>query len=185
MKRKILALIVSVAFLTACSSLTITADWDKTVDFTQYNTYSFFGWQKDSDKILNNFDKERIQEAFANEFDKRGIKYVESGGDLVVSLFIVINQKTGVNAYTDHYGTGGYGYYRPWGWGAGYSTTTYHEYDYLVGTLVCDVFEASSKNLIWQGVGSGTVDENPSKRERGIPRAVAQIMSRYPVQPQK
>jgi hypothetical protein len=185
MKQRFLALVLSVAFLASCSSIQVTADWDKTVDFSGYKTYSYYGWQKDSDKILNDFDKRRIEEAFANEFDKRGIQYVESGGDLVVSLFIVVDQKTGVNSYTNHYGARGYGYYSPWGWGAGYSTTTYQEYDYLVGTLVCDVFDATSKGLIWQGVGSGTVDDNPSKRERNIPRTVAQIMSYYPVQPVK
>jgi len=185
MKFRILAIIFSVAILSACSSISVTADWDKTVDFNSYKTYSYYGWAKESDKILNPFDKERIEQAFSDEFDKRGIQYVESGGDLVVSLFIVIDQKTGVTAYTDHYGTGGYGYYSPWGWGAGYSTTSYHEYDYLVGTLVCDVFDHSTKKLIWQGVGSGTIDDNPNKRDRNIPKSVAQIMSYYRVQPMK
>ncbi|MEA3479060.1 MAG: DUF4136 domain-containing protein [Bacteroidota bacterium] len=182
MKLRTLAIILSIAVLSACESINVTADWDKTVDFTQFKTYSYYGWARESDKILSQFNKIRIEEAFGKEFEKRGLQYVESGGELVVSLFIVVDQKTGVTAYTDYYGAGAYGYYRPWGWGAGYSTTSYHEYDYLVGTLVCDVFDDSSKKLIWQGVGSRTVDDNPGNRDRNISRSVAMIMSYYPVQ---
>jgi len=185
MRLRILAIILSVVILSACSSINVTADWDKTADFTQFKTYSYYGWQKESDKLLTESEKVRIENAFADEFEKRGIRYMLSGGDLVVALFIVLDQKTSVNAYTDHYGAGGYGYYSPWGWGAGYTTTTYNEYDYTVGTLVCDVFNASTKNLLWQGVGSRTVNENPNKRERNITKSVAMIMSYYPLQPVK
>jgi hypothetical protein len=186
-------LIIIVAGLTAvsCSSIKISSDRDGDVDFTKYETMSYYGWQKDSDKILNQFEKERIEKAFAEEFKKRGLELVEKNGDLIVSLYIVVDQKTGTTAYTNHYGAGGrYGYggfyYGPgWGWGMGYSTTTYQEYDYMVGTLICDVFDFESKKLIWQGVVSGEIDNNPRTRERNIPRVVNALMKRYPVDPVK
>lgn len=174
--------------LAACSSLKVTSDYDKTADFTKYKTFNYYGWQEDSDKILNRFDKERIEEAFGAEFKKRGITFTESGGDAIVSLFIVVDQKTQTTAYTDHYGGmygsryGGYGY-GGWGMAGGASTTTYSESDYLVGTLVCDVFDADTKQLIWQSIGSGTVDDNPNSREKNIPKVVAKIMYQYPVKP--
>jgi hypothetical protein len=153
---------------------------------------SYYGWTEESDKILNRFDKERIEQSFADEFRNRGISVVEKDGDIIVSLYIVVDQKTGTTAYTNHYGGGGpYGYYggfrygAGWGWGMGYSTTSYSEYDYLVGTLVCDVFDSKSKNLVWQGVVSGEIDENPKNRERNIPRVVKELMKRYPVPPKK
>ena len=169
-----------------CSSIKVTADYDKSVDFTKYKTYSYYGWTENSDKILTRFDKERLESAFADEFAKRGIEYIENGGDMVVSLFIVVDQKTRKTAYTNHYGTGGagyddYDYGGDWGWGMGSSTTIYNETDYLQGTLVCDVFDAQAKSLIWQGVGTGVVDDDPQKNEKGIPKAVAAIMSKYPV----
>ena len=84
------------------------ADFDKTVDFTKYKTYSFAGWQDGSDAILNDFDKKRIHEAFANEFSARGMQFVESGGDAVVTLFITTADKVNTTAYTNY--TGGMGY---------------------------------------------------------------------------
>ena len=174
--------LIAILSLAACSSTKFTSDMDKNADFSNYRTYEYYGWQENSDKILNQFDKERLEASFGDELAKRGMTYVESGGDAVVSLFIVVDQKTSTTAYTSHYGGGPYGYgYGGWGWGMGHSTTTYNEYDYLVGTLVIDIFDAQTKNLVWQGVATGTVDDNPQTREKNIPRVVAQIMKQYPI----
>jgi len=179
--KRVLILFAAVLFLGSCSSLKVSYDYDKTVDFTKFKTYSYLGWVKDSDKVINQLERDRIEKAFANEFDKRGIKFMKEGGELTVSLFIVFDKKTYTTAYTDNYGPGGYYYGYPWSWGMGYSTTTYQEHDYVLGTLVCDVFNASNKKLIWQGVGSKTVDDNPQTAEKRIPKNVAQIMARYPI----
>lgn len=185
--RKLLILLAASAFLASCSSLKISYDYDKNVDFSQFKTYSYYGWAKDSDELMSQFDKKRVETAFAKEFEKRGIEYVEKGGDIVVSLFLVVDEKTSTTAYTNHYGGGPYygpyGYGVGWGWGMGYSTTSYHQYDYKVGTLVCDIFSSESKQLVWQGVGSGTIAENVHNRERNINRSVNMIMSQYPVKP--
>lgn len=184
--------IIATILFASCSSVKFNADYDGDVDFSKFSTLSYYGWQEESDKILNRFDKERIEQAFADEFKKRGVSVVEKNGDIIVSLYIVVDQKTGTTAYTNHYGAGGpYGYYggfgygAGWGWGMGYSSTSYQEYDYKVGTLVCDVFDYDTKKLIWQGVVSGEIDENPKSRERNIPRVVKELMKRYPVDPIK
>jgi len=187
----ILALI-SIVFLlfNSCTTISVIADYDKTVDFSQYQTYEFYGWADESDKLINDFDKRRIESAFANEFAKRGLKYQPlGGGDLVVSLFIVIDQKTRTTANTTYMGGPGYGgfyggfygYGPGWGWGAGYSTTTFDTYEYGVGTLVCDVYDKKGEKLIWEGVAKGTVDSNSASRDKGIPKAVARLMSTYPL----
>lgn len=183
----------SIAFIifSSCSSVKFTADYDGDVDFDQHKTLSYYGWQEDSDRILTKFEKERIEKAFGDEFRKRGFTLAERDGDIIVSLFIVVDQKKGATAYTNHYGGGGpygyggYGYGAGWGWGMGYSSTSYQEYDYYVGTLVCDVFDSKTKNLIWQGVISGEIDDNPKTRERNTPRVVRELMKRYPKQPLK
>lgn len=191
---KILNLITITGFalllLNSCSTLKVTSDYDSTVDFTQYKTFEYYGWAEESDKILNDLDKRRIEQAFGNEFAKRGMKLVESGGDLVVTLFIVVEQKTETSAQTTHMGGGGYygryyGYGPGWGWGPSYSTTTVSEYDYNEGTLVCDVFDKSEQRLIWEGIANKTINENPAKREKTIPISVEAIMKKYPVPPKE
>ena len=188
MKNQMLTLMV-VLTLASCSSVQVTSDYDKSADFTKFQTYSYFGWTEESDQILNRFDKERIENAFGDEFEKRNIKFVEKDGDLIVSLFIVVEQKTSKTAYTNHFNAGGMGYYDydydyDVGWGGmgmGTSTTRFQESDYEVGTLVCDVFSSETKKLIWQGIGKGTVDDNPQSNDKGIPKAVAAIMKSFPI----
>ena len=180
------ALWLAIGF-SGCSSLKVYYDYDKSVDFSQYDTFGFYGWTKDSDKIISSLDRERIEDAVAYELKRRGLEYVESGGDLVVSLFITIDDKTGVTYDTDYYGGfyyGGYYRYGPgWGWGPGYTTTRAYEYEYHVGTLVVDVFDKDSEKLIWEGIAQKTVDENPQSRERNINKAVAQVMWNFPLKP--
>ena len=192
MKNYLLIFLIGMFFLSACSSIQVTSDYDKSVDFTKFKTYQYYGWADNSDKILTPFDKERIEKAFADEFEKRGLTFVKEGGDLVVALYIVTEKKTETTANTTTMGYGGYGGYYGygpgWGWGGGYggmghSTTTYSTYDYTVGTLVVDVFHAGDEKLIWESVGTKTVDDNPQTRDDSVPKAVAKIMAEYPVPP--
>ena len=189
--KKLILMAVAGIFLTlaSCSSIQVTSDYDRSVDFTKYKTYSYYGWAHNSDKLLNQLDKDRIEKAFANEFNKRGLTFVKEGGDLVVALYIVTEQKQQTTATTTGFGGGPYyggfyyGYGPGWGWGAGMSTTSINTYDYTVGTLICDVFDAKAKKLIWEGIGQQTIDENPANREENITKAVAAIMKQYPVPP--
>jgi len=189
MKVQILCFLGMLA-LASCTSTKFTSDKDPEADFSQYKTLSYYGWADESSKELNELEKKRIETAFADEFKKRGITIQEHDGDIIVSLYIVVDQKTGVTAYNNYYGAGGpygyRGYYGAgWGWGMGYGTTTYSEYDYRVGTLICDVFDSKTKKLVWQGVVSGEINENPKTRASNIPRVVKELMRRYPVAPAK
>jgi hypothetical protein len=186
MKKNAILLVLAAIVLGGCSSIKVVSDVDKTVDFTQYKTFEYYGWLENSDKLLNDLDKRRIESAFGEEFAARGLELVEEGGDLVVALFIVTEQKTQTTAHTTHMGGMGgyggyYGYGPGWGWGGGYSSTTYSEYDYVEGTLVVDVFDKAKEQLVWESIGTGTVDDNPQTRDEGIPDAVSKIMAEYPV----
>ena len=186
MKTNAIIMLLAASFLGGCSGIKVVSDFDPTVDFSQYKTFEYYGWLEDSDKLLNDLDKRRIESAFEEEFKVRGLKNVEEGGDLVVGLFVVTEKKTQTTAQTSHMGGGYggiYGYGPGWGWGGGYSTTTYQEYDYVQGTLVCDVFDKAKERLVWEGIGTKTVDENPQTRDKSIPQSVKKIMEQFPIQP--
>lgn len=175
--------IIVALFLNANLSAQVTADFDKSVDFSKYKTYSFLGWQNDSDKLLNDFDKKRLQESFKSEFTARNLSFVETGGDMAVSLYIFVEQKSDLTAYTNYNSGMGYGR-AAWGMG-GTSTTTVTEDNYMVGTLVLDCYDTKENKLIFQGVSQKTIQENPSRREKTIPKAVAKLMKKYPVKAAK
>ena len=188
---KLLPILMIAVIMSACSSIKVTTDYDKTVDFTQLKTFEYYGWAAESDKIINQLEKDRIEAAFGDEFKKRGLEYVESGGDMIVVLFIMTENKTQYNATTTGMGYGGYGGYYGygpgWGWGPGMgmsmSSTTVSEYNYTVGTLVIDIYHAGDEKLIWESIGTKTVDDNPQTREKNLPKSIAAIMAPYPVKP--
>ena len=192
MKKNVLVILMAALVLGGCSSIKVVSDFDPSVDFTQYKTFEQYGWSEDSDKLINDLDKRRIENAFGDEFEARGLEFAEDGGDLVVGLFIVTQQKTQTTAHTTSMGAmgggyggygGHYGYGPGWGWGGGHSTTTYSEYDYVEGTLVCDIYDKTTEKLIWEGIGTQTLDKDPGTRDEGIPKSVNKIMAEYPVQP--
>lgn len=96
-------------FVSLAGIAQVKSDYDKTTDFTKYKTYSFEGWQKDSDQQLNEFDKKRVTDALKAEFAARGMSLVESGGDASVALYLVLDKKTSTTAYTNYMGGLGYG----------------------------------------------------------------------------
>jgi len=189
----LLVILFAIPFLPGCSTLKVSYDYDKKVDFNQYKTYQYYGWAKNSDKLLSSLDKERVEDAFVQEFKKRGLTYTKENGDLVVALFFVTKEKsettantTGVGAYGGYYG-GYYGYGPRWGWGPGfnYSTTTFTSHNYTEGTLIVNVFDAKAKKLIWEGIATDVLKDKPAGQEERIKHAVAKIMENYPVKPVK
>ncbi len=182
-----LTLLVLTLLLTVSVKGQVNSDFDKSTDFSKYKTYSFAGWQKDSDKLLNDFDKKRITDALISEFQIRGLNYVESGGDAAITLYLVLKSKTDVTAYTNY--NGGMGYSGRWGYSRGYgmnsATTSVDTYDYLEGTLIVDMYDTTDKNLIWQGDITAVVQEKTAKREKTIPKKMKKLMKKFPVKPIK
>ena len=192
MKKTAAIWVIIFLMVAGCSSVKVHSDQDDSVDFSKYKTFEFLGWADESDKILNDLDKDRIQKAFAAEFSNRNLQFVESNGDMAVSLFVVVDKKTSVTSYTNHMNMGGWGYGAGWGWYGGYggvgmgtSTTTYSENDYLEGTMVVDIYDTDSKKLIWQSVGQKTIEENPKNRERNVAYVAEKIMKPFPIEPAK
>ena len=185
--------IIAAFTLSSCSSTKFNVDKDEAVDFTKYSTFQYYGWAEESNKILNQLDQDRIEKAFGAELEKRGLTFEEETGDLIITLYIVTEQKTKTSATTTGTGMGGgygyggyYGYGPSYGWG-GMSTahTTYSEYDYIVGTLIIDIYDAKEKKLVWESIAKGTIKEKTKGREDRINSTVAKMMINYPVKAPK
>lgn len=174
----------------SCSTVRVTQNFDKEVDFKSFKTFSFYPWDKHNDKVVNEYDKEIILNSVKLQLEKKGYTYVEKDGELVVSTFVILQEKTMNQAYTNHYGGwAGYGsgwdYNASWAYGYGwggpaYTTTTVSSRDYVEGTLLIDIFKLEGKKLIWQGIGSGEVNPDFSKRDKNLPKAVAHMFRRFP-----
>lgn len=204
MKNIILLVFTAIMLFSCSSTLKVTTNVDPTANFSAFKTLEFYGWTKLSDEGLLAFYKKNIEKSFQTEFLNRGIKTVNKGdGDIIVSLYIVIDKKIekvattsstnigNLSPFIGFYGYGGYyGYGPEYGWGGGYpnSITTVVDHEYETGTLIVSVYDARKKELIWEAVGSKPLSQNLMDAEESknkIQEIVADIMKKYPVKPQK
>jgi len=96
--------------------------------------------------------------------------------DLLVNIFTKAREQVNVSQSGFGYG---YGWgWNPWMWGGNYtnvSTST-------EGTLYIDLIDATKKELVWQGVGTGVLTLDREKKQERINEFVAKIIEQFPPQ---
>ena len=180
---KIFGFIITCLVVSACSDLKVYSDYDKETDFDSFDSFILLPWTQ-GDSLINKFDKERIMNSVKNQMVDRGHAYYEDNAKLTVSLFLKLDNSRSTTTYSNYYGGYGYGY-PGWGWGGGMSSSIYSDNYYTIGTLVIDVYDTKSKQLIWQGVGAKSVDDIPQSREKSVPKVISYIFRKYPRSIQK
>ena len=71
----------------------------------------------------------------------------------------------------------GWGWDPYWGGGMRTSTTTAHTYDQ--GTLILDLWDAKTKNMVWRGAATAVVKQKPEKLAKQIDNAVAKMIAKF------
>ena len=154
------------------SAQQVKTDYDRNANFGQYKTYS---WAQV--KTQNALDVDRIKTAVNAALAAKGWTQVDSGGDVsIVAIEITRNQQT-LNTFYDGFG-GGWGWRRFGGGGFGEATTTTETYK--VGTLVVDLFDAKTKQLIWRGTSSDTLSNNSDKNIKNLDKGVENMFKSFP-----
>lgn len=181
MNRKSLA----AAFLLSALALSAHAQkpaiqWNNQYDFAAVET---FAWQPTPDTSLeggNPFMHSLIKNTIEAELATSGLTQVESNPDVWVNYHA--STMTEVQLRSDSYGygfgaygMGGWGYYGMGGATMGNVSTTTRAVEYERGTLVVDIWDAASKELVWRGTVSDTMPDNPQKAEKLVVRAIGKM----------
>jgi len=168
---------VGIALLAATVSFAqqVKTDYDRSTDFNQYKTYS---WQEI--KPENSLWDARIKDAVDAQLAAKGWTQVDSGGDVAIVAIKTTQTQRSLQTFYDGFGGG-------WRWrgfgGMGETTTT--EQDYKEGTLVVDLYDAKTKQLIWRGSAEGTLSNNTEKNEKNLDKGVAKMFKKFPAQAAK
>jgi hypothetical protein len=154
------------------SAQQVKTDYDRSANFGQYKTYS---WERV--KTKDALDVDRIKTAVNAALAAKGWTLVDAGGDVsVVGIEMTRNQQT-LNTFYDGFG-GGWGWRRFGGGGFGEATTTTETYK--VGTLVVDLFDTKTKQLIWRGASSDTLSNNSDKNIKNLDKGVEKMFKNFP-----
>lgn len=157
---------VVLAFTAIALGQDVRTDYDKHAMFGNYHTYS---WEKvqTSDPLWES----RIKDAVDRDLQAKGWQKVESGADVAV---MAVGSARNQQEYTTFYnGLGG------WRWGGFGETTTTVE-NYRVGTLVLDMYDAKTKQLVWRGSANDTLSNKPDKNEKTLDKSVDKMLKDFP-----
>ena len=151
----------------------VKTDYDRSANFNQYKTYSWAN-VKTKDPLLVN----RIKSAVNSTLAAKGLTQVDSGGDLTINAMEITKNQQTLNTFYD----GGFG--GRWRWGGFRNATTTTE-TYKVGTLVVDLFDTQSKELVFRGSSSDTISNNSDKNIKNLNKGVEKVFKHFPPEAKK
>ena len=156
-------------------------DYDPQADFESLQTWDFAERTASGDddaRVYNRVTMGRVRTAVERVLASRGFTRTESSPDFLVAWHGAIRGRMNATSISGHYGYG-------WGWYGGGGTATFVD-EWDEGTLLIDIVDAGSNDLIWRGVASGTIDEarTPQEAQAMLDRAVARILQAFPPTPE-
>ena len=162
--------------LAACSQVSVHTDHDTKADFSRLRTY---GWlQKPSDlprdpRIDNDLLDSRVHSAVNDELQAKGFTEAENP-DFRVTYHVMVQSKLDVQSFPVAYG---YGLGR-----VGAMSTDVRVSEYETGTLLLDVVDSTSNELVWRGSAQARIDPNrtPQQRTKLIREAVHDMLAHFP-----
>jgi uncharacterized protein DUF4136 len=171
MKLILTCLLVIATLTTVALAAKVSTDYDHSANFSGYKTYS---WTKV--QTANSIWDARVKAAVDKQLTGKDSTQVPSGGDVSMTAVETTRTQQQLNTYYDRFGGRRFG-------GFGNATTTVEHYK--VGSLVVDMFDAGSKNLIWRGSASDTLSGNPEKNTKNLDKGVQKMFSHFPPSPSK
>lgn len=177
------AVVLGVAALAGCASgPTLHSDYDPSVDFSAYQSYGYASELGTDRAGYSTLVTSHFKRAVGRELEARGYRHVETNPDLLVNFFVSIGEQTDIRSTpSPTMGAGYYGYrygmYSAWpAYSTDVSTVTYK-----VGTANIDLIDAGRKQLVWEGVAEGRInDEALEDPGPAIDAVVAELFATYP-----
>ena len=148
-------------------------DFDKAYNFAPVKTYSI----KIATTWGNDLSQRRVLAEFDGAIAAKGWKKVAEGqSDIVVLLHGATTTKREANTFYSG-GYGGYGY-RGFGGMGGTASTVVNEY--IIGTLVVDMFDAKTKNLVFRGTAEDEISDKADKNAKKLEKASEKMFKNFP-----
>jgi uncharacterized protein DUF4136 len=144
----------------------IQTDYDRAYDFSKLQTYDFVAQARGANDPLaaNPINDRRVQAALDSQLVAHGYAR-DAGGrpNFLVAYHAATRNRVGV---------------QEWGYGPGrWGSRRIDVNEYTQGTLVVDVVDAATKQLVWRGSATGTIE--PKEADKKIKKAVSKLMDQF------
>ncbi len=139
------------------------------VDFSKYHTYKWVTIEGAT--YPNQIVDAQIKQAVDSQLAAKGLTKTDGEkADLLIGYQASISTEKQWNAY----GTGGFR------WGGGMASA--QQSTIATGTLVLDMYDPATKQLVWTGRASKTLDPgaNQDKKQKNLDNAMKKLLKNFP-----
>lgn len=211
MKKSIyLGLVILVSGLASCTTYDY---FEAGLNRTNLSNYRTFAWMPTGGSANNANNSQsfiadaKIKDAATTALVEKGLRLQQDNPDLIISYSRQVGRGTrqvyatnwgggwgGFGGWGMGLGWGGWGGFGGWGWGLGYRPYYYYGapfvYDvnlgkehYKEGTIVIDLIDRRSKQVVWRGFGVGEAHRNPQKDIDNLPKVVDGVLKQLSLAP--
>lgn len=170
--------LVGITLLASCSSISVNTDFDPSADFSKFKTYT---WIEKPVNVSGNAQQaqvhsgllgKRIMNAVDGQMVQKGFTKVEDNPDIFVVYHTGVQDKVQVTDW-------GYGYGPYGGWYGGGGVDVYQ---YQEGTLIVDLVDAATKQLVWRGTAQAVLGGNksPEQQQQILDNVAGRMFQKYP-----
>ncbi|WP_051215914.1 DUF4136 domain-containing protein [Ferrimonas futtsuensis] len=176
---------IGILALAGCSSVSTEYDYDEKVAFDGFTKWAWVEATPDSGSAkyqMDGLNDRRIRDALTAQLSNAGLSQVPaSDAQVLVNYLTQVEKKIDVDTFYTSFGYYPYYHSRHGYWGTGVQADT-RVREYKEGTLVVDIIDAKTKQLLWRGSGTDTLKKNltPEKRTEQVQKVVSAIFEGYP-----
>ncbi len=170
------AALLSLLLLGACSSYNVTYDYDVTASYGRYKTFDYYTSKKGTGGTTGLMDK-RVRASVEKELQAKGFSMeTKADPDFLVTYYPIVQERKVRSTVHMGWGWG----YRPFYGRMGTSTSQVHRYK--EGTIVIEIVDFKSNQLVWQGAAAGALTglEDPQDANEVVTNAVRDILAKFP-----
>lgn len=167
--------ILLVIMVMSCASSKVNSDFDNSVNFDNYKTFDF---SSQINKLaLNDIVKNRILNSITTNLSAKGLNK-STNPDLIVDVDIKTKNKkdysnTNVNVSTS--------FGKRWRFRTGVGKTYSKEINYTEGSMVINLIDEKTNQLVWKGSMTDVLNDKSSNQEN-INAAITKILASFPPQ---
>lgn len=167
--KKLFILFAMVLSVSAVFAAEVTVDFDADVDFSKYDSFHFGNYiAPDNDLFIK-----RMKVGLEEQLTDKGLEKKEKGeGKLRVVFIASTRVKKEVDVQEMGYT------YRRTAWRGSVAVIDVKEVN--VGTLIVDLIDAETNELVWRGVAKGTLSSEPEKNQKKIKKSLDKMFKKYP-----
>ena len=148
-------------------------DYDRAVNFSKFRTYA---WIRGT-VLQDDLNHARVVRAIDSQLVSKGLSRVdgEREADVLVSYHANFDENLQITGFSSGYGLPRFGHV------SGTATTQ----KVVSGTLIVDLMDARTRNVVWRGRAERDLDPSakPEKRDKNINKAAEKIFKHYPPAP--